>query len=167
MTYSVVEQLTIAARELPPRLASAARYVAAHPFDAVTTPMRALARQAGHTPATFTRLAQALGLAGWEDLRTVLVEQTRQKRTIAPFSERPPPASGVGGIVSDMIMADTETISAVDTEALTSAAALLEQASHESLSAASEAAMPQPICFTTSTACSVRKYRCWGQRAAY
>ncbi len=129
MTKSVVEQLTIAARRLPPRLASAARYVAAHPFDAVTTPMRALARQTGHTPATFTRLAQVLGHTGWDELRAVLVNQTRSERSAAPFSERPLPTSGAGTIARGMIAADADALAALDTETLGSVAALLEQAS--------------------------------------
>lgn len=73
-------------RSLSPRLAQAASYVAEHPFDAATLPMRALAARAGQTPATLTRLAQALGLDGWDELRAGLIEEARPA---APYSDRP------------------------------------------------------------------------------
>jgi DNA-binding MurR/RpiR family transcriptional regulator len=128
MAGSVVEQLTVAARRLPPRLADAARYIAAHPFDAVSTPMRALARQTGHSPSTFTRLAQGLGHAGWDELRAVLIDQTRRERSAAPFSEWPLSASVPETIARAMVTADAKALAAIDTAALGVAAALIEQA---------------------------------------
>lgn len=124
----VVERLQLEARALPPRLADAARFVAAHPFDAATTPMRTLARTAGHSPATFTRLAQAVGFAGWDGMREQLVQRAREARERAPFSGRPLPASGARSLATDMLAADTAAIAALDPDRLALAAAMLEAA---------------------------------------
>ena len=124
----VVERLQLEARALPPRLADAARFVAAHPFDAATTPMRTLARKAGHSPATFTRLAQAIGYAGWDGMREHLVQRARAARERAPFSGRPLPAAGAGSIATDMLAADITAIGSLETEQLALAAAMLEAA---------------------------------------
>lgn len=126
---SIVERLQVEARQLPPRLADAARYVAAHAFDAATTPMRVLARQAGHSPATFTRLAQTVGFAGWDELREELVRLAREARTHTPFSARPPPAAGARSIGGDMLAADVTAIGGLDAQRLPLAATMLEAAS--------------------------------------
>ncbi|KAJ8137199.1 hypothetical protein OY671_009588, partial [Metschnikowia pulcherrima] len=73
MTKPIASRSREAALQLPPKLASAARYVADHPFDAASMPMRASARQTGEPPTTFTRLARASGFQGWEALRTELI----------------------------------------------------------------------------------------------
>jgi DNA-binding MurR/RpiR family transcriptional regulator len=72
---------------LPARLQDVGRYVAANDFDATTRSMRELAAAAGADPAAFTRLAQALGYSGWDELRGALIE-TRRPPTPTPFSER-------------------------------------------------------------------------------
>lgn len=54
---------------LSPELQRAARWVNDHPIELVTQSMRRSARSAGVAPATMTRLAKALGYAGFEDLR--------------------------------------------------------------------------------------------------
>ncbi len=124
----VVERLQLEARALPPRLADAARFVAAHPFDAATTPMRALARRAGHSPATFTRLAQAIGYAGWDGMREHLVQRARGAREPGPFSDRPVPATGARSLAADMLAADAAAIGGLDPDRLALAAAVLEAA---------------------------------------
>lgn len=121
---SVIAQLEAAARQLSPRLAAAARYVAAHPFDAATIPMRELARRSGEPAANFTRLAQALGHPGWEELRTGLVEAARSQPD-APYSERQPAREGV---VAAMLAADRDSLTALGAADLAAAAALLESA---------------------------------------
>lgn len=121
---SVIAQLEAAARRLSPRLAAAARYVAGHPFDAATIPMRELARRSGEPAANFTRLAQALGHPGWEELRADLVETARAKPD-APYSQRRPARDG---IVEAMLAADRESLAALGSEDLAAAAALLEGA---------------------------------------
>lgn len=51
------------------RLREAADYILAHPVDVATRSLRSVAEESGLAPATFTRLAQALGFTGYEDLR--------------------------------------------------------------------------------------------------
>ena len=54
---------------LSPKLQAAARFVVDHPNEVVISSMRSLAERAGSQPATFVRLAQQLGYAGWPDLK--------------------------------------------------------------------------------------------------
>jgi DNA-binding MurR/RpiR family transcriptional regulator len=54
---------------MPPRLQAAARFVLEQPQDVALLTMREQARRAGVPPATMTRLAQRLGLSGYEELR--------------------------------------------------------------------------------------------------
>lgn len=121
---SVIAQLEAAVRSLSPRLAAAARYVAEHPFDAATIPMRELARRSGEPAANFTRLAQALGHPGWEELRAGLVEVARVTPS-APYSDRLPARDGV---VEAMLAADAQGLAALAEQDLVLAAALLEAA---------------------------------------
>jgi DNA-binding MurR/RpiR family transcriptional regulator len=72
---------------LPTRLQEVGRFVAANDFDATTRSMRELAAVAGADPASFTRLAQALGYSGWDELRHELIE-ARRPLPATPFSER-------------------------------------------------------------------------------
>jgi len=72
---------------LPTRLQQVGRFVAANDYDATTRSMRDLAAEAGADPAAFTRLAKALGYAGWEGLRAALTE-ARRPEPISPFSGR-------------------------------------------------------------------------------
>jgi DNA-binding MurR/RpiR family transcriptional regulator len=54
---------------LSPELLRAARWVEAHPRDVALHSMRECSRRAGLTPATLTRLAQALGFQGFEAIK--------------------------------------------------------------------------------------------------
>jgi DNA-binding MurR/RpiR family transcriptional regulator len=54
---------------LSPTLQQAARFVVDHPNEVVIASMRTLAERAGAQPATFVRLAQQLGYAGWPELK--------------------------------------------------------------------------------------------------
>ena len=54
---------------LSPELQRAARWVRAHPAELGLQSMRQSARAAGVAPATMTRLAQALGLSGFDAMR--------------------------------------------------------------------------------------------------
>jgi len=60
---------------LSPKIQAAARYVVDHPNEVVIRSMRALAEMAGAQPATFVRLAQQLGHAGWPDLKAAFAEE--------------------------------------------------------------------------------------------
>lgn len=55
---------------LSPRLRAAARFIVDHPNEVVIGSMRALAERSGAQPATFVRLAQQLGYAGWPELKS-------------------------------------------------------------------------------------------------
>lgn len=79
--------------DLPPRLRQVGRFLSGHEFDAATRSMRGLAAAAGVNPASFTRLAQALGYRGWDELRDALIE-ARRPGTEAPFSGRLAPSAG-------------------------------------------------------------------------
>ncbi|MBO1073048.1 MurR/RpiR family transcriptional regulator [Roseomonas marmotae] len=79
-------QLRQALPHLPPRLQELARFIIQHEFDAATRPMRELAAASGASPASFTRLAQAIGYIGWDAMRDALIE--RREKTGRPFSAR-------------------------------------------------------------------------------
>ncbi|MBN8944567.1 MAG: MurR/RpiR family transcriptional regulator [Rhizobiales bacterium] len=65
--------------DLPPQLQSAARWVLDHPADVALLTTREQAKRAGLTPATLTRLAQRLGLSGYDALRQAFAASIRQR----------------------------------------------------------------------------------------
>lgn len=71
---------------LSEKLQLAATYVAEHPIDIATRSLRAVAASSGVSPATFSRLARALGYDSYEDMR----EDGRAAvgRKMVPFSKR-------------------------------------------------------------------------------
>ena len=64
---------------LSPQLREAARWVIDHPTDVALLSTREQARRAGVTPATMTRLAQRLGLPGYESVRKLYADAVRQR----------------------------------------------------------------------------------------
>src|SRR5580698_6842113 len=62
---------------LSPRLQIAARYVLDRPDDVALLSMREQARHAGVPPATMPRLAQRLGLEGYEQVRALYAGAVR------------------------------------------------------------------------------------------
>src|SRR3979409_2795972 len=84
---SPLTELCSALPSLPTRLREVGRFVAANDYDATTRSMRELAAVAGADPASFTRLAKALGYAGWDGLRAALTE-ARRPEPPSPFSGR-------------------------------------------------------------------------------
>lgn len=126
----MLAKLASALRDLPPRQAAVGRYVLRHPFDAATRPMRALARHTAQSPATFTRLAQSLGLAGWEDLRALIVAETRadlEATRHAPFSTRIIGGSDAAQLATSMLETDLRMLGACAVAGLEAAAAVIEQ----------------------------------------
>jgi DNA-binding MurR/RpiR family transcriptional regulator len=115
---SPLQRLRLALPDLPARLQEAGRFIARNDFDATTRSMRDLAAVAGMQPASFTRLAQALGHPGWDDFRDALIE-ARRPMPAAPFSGRVRrPAKGsaevrsrAADICADMIAADVDGVS--------------------------------------------------------
>jgi DNA-binding MurR/RpiR family transcriptional regulator len=84
---SPLNELCSALPSLPTRLQQVGRFVAANDYDATTRSMRELAAVAGADPASFTRLAKALGYSGWDELRAALTEARRPPQS-SPFSGR-------------------------------------------------------------------------------
>ena len=84
---SPLNELCSALPSLPMRLQEVGRFVAANDYDATTRSMRELATAAGADPASFTRLAKALGYSGWDELRAALTEARRPAQS-SPFSGR-------------------------------------------------------------------------------
>ena len=84
---SPLNELCSALPSLPTRLQQVGRFVAANDYDATTRSMRELAAVAGADPASFTRLAKAIGYSGWDELRAALTEARRPPQT-SPFSGR-------------------------------------------------------------------------------
>ena len=64
---------------LPGRIQAAARFVLDNPHDVALLSMRELARRADVPPATMTRLAQHLGLSGYEDIRAIHAAALRDR----------------------------------------------------------------------------------------
>lgn len=62
---------------MSPQLQKAARYILENPQEAALVSMRELSRHAGVNPATMTRLAKFLGLAGYDDIRAYHAEAIR------------------------------------------------------------------------------------------
>lgn len=65
--------------DLSPQLREAARWVIDHPADVALLSTREQARRAGVTPATMTRLAQRLGLAGYDGVRKLYADAVRRR----------------------------------------------------------------------------------------
>lgn len=117
---------------LPPRLREVGQFLNLHEFEATTRSMRGLAAAAGVNPATFTRLAQALGYDGWDELRDALVE-ARRPAAVAPFSSRVPgPLAGVdpgpAWIAGTMVETDAAGLVRIPAEPIAAAAAALHGA---------------------------------------
>jgi len=116
---------------LPPRLQEVAQFVAHHGFDAATRSMRDLASAAGAQPASFTRLAQALGYSGWDALREALIEAQRQNAlaTSRPFSARiRQGAPGPALLAAEMLAADAAGLGRLDAHQIGQAAEALHHA---------------------------------------
>ncbi|WP_110685013.1 MurR/RpiR family transcriptional regulator [Salinicola aestuarinus] len=71
------ESIVASFETMSPQLRQAARYILEHPDEVALVSMRELARHAGVKPATMTRLAKFLGLAGYEELRDGYAQAVR------------------------------------------------------------------------------------------
>ncbi len=75
---AISDRISKALEEMPAQLQAAGRYVLENPRDVALLSMREQARRAGLQPATMTRLAKRLGLAGYEAMRGHHAEAIRQ-----------------------------------------------------------------------------------------
>jgi DNA-binding MurR/RpiR family transcriptional regulator len=127
---SPLNELCSALPSLPMRLREVGRFVAANDYDATTRSMRELAASAGADPASFTRLAKALGYPGWDGLRAALTEARRPAQS-APFSGRTKgrqgPNSGVM-LVADKLEAEAAGLARISSERVARAAGTLRAA---------------------------------------
>jgi DNA-binding MurR/RpiR family transcriptional regulator len=128
---SPLNELCSALPSLPTRLREVARFVAANDYDATTRSMRDLAAVAGADPASFTRLAKALGYSGWDELRGVLTEARRPAQP-APFSGRTKtrrygPNSDVT-LVADKLEAEAAGLARISSSEVAAAAKTLRKA---------------------------------------
>jgi DNA-binding MurR/RpiR family transcriptional regulator len=64
---------------LSSRFQDAARWIIDHPADVALLTTREQARRAGVSPATMTRLAQRLGLGGFDDVRKIYADAVRRR----------------------------------------------------------------------------------------
>jgi len=80
-TGPLADQIVQAFDAMSEQLQAAARYVLNQPRDVALLSMREQARQAGVQPATMTRLAKHLGLAGYEDIRQQYADAMRGEVT--------------------------------------------------------------------------------------
>lgn len=129
-TASPIERLRRSLPDLPERLREAGRFIAEHEFDATTRSMRDLAGAAGLQPATFTRLARAIGHAGWEAFRHELIEAHRPGER-APFSGRIKPhtkADGAARLLKGMLDSDASAIGRIEVDSIARAATVLHHA---------------------------------------
>jgi DNA-binding MurR/RpiR family transcriptional regulator len=128
---SPLNELCSALPSLPMRLQEVGRFVAANDYDATTRSMRELASVAGADPASFTRLAKALGYSGWDELRAALTEARRPTQS-SPFScrargRRHGPKADVS-LVSDKLEAEAAGLSRISPDAVAIAARTLHAA---------------------------------------
>lgn len=71
---------------LSTKLRAAGDFVAQHPVDVATRSLRSVSASSGLAPATFSRMARALGFETYEDLRETL--RTSVGRQVSSFSEK-------------------------------------------------------------------------------
>ena len=127
---SPLNELCSALPSLPMRLQEVGRFVAANDYDATTRSMRDLASVAGADPASFTRLAKALGYSGWDALRAALTE-ARRPAQVAPFSARARGRRGPNAemsLVSDKLEAEAAGLARMSPGAIAAAAKALHDA---------------------------------------
>lgn len=128
---SPLNELCSALPSLPMRLQEVGRFVAANDYDATTRSMRDLAAVAGADPASFTRLAKALGYSGWDGLRAALTEARRPAQP-TPFSgrakgRRQGPNSDIT-LVADKLEAEAAGLARISSGAVATAAKTLHGA---------------------------------------
>lgn len=72
--------------DLSAQMQKAADYVAANPMDVASRSLRAISASSGLAPATYSRLARALGFVSYEEMRELCRTQVGQR--VESFSEK-------------------------------------------------------------------------------
>jgi DNA-binding MurR/RpiR family transcriptional regulator len=79
--YPLHSEIVARFNQMPRQLQMAGRYILENPQDVALLSMRDQARKAGVQPATMTRLAQFLGLPGYDRVRAIYHEAIRDRST--------------------------------------------------------------------------------------
>lgn len=114
---TVVERIKRDFEAMPLQMQAASRFVLEHPSDVALLSMRELARRAGVTAATMTRLAQRLGFAGFDELKSIFADEVRGStewfsgRAVSMLHRRE--EIGEAGLVSDMALGLSEYVAAL------------------------------------------------------
>ena len=104
---------------LSPQLRRGAKYILERPDEVAFTSMRQLAQRADVQPATMVRLAQKLGLAGYEALRAPFRDELRRQpngygrraRQLQARTGRRSGGRALNHLAGEMISADRENLS--------------------------------------------------------
>lgn len=102
---------------MPLKMQAASHFILQHPSEVALLSMRELARRAGVTASTMTRLAQRLGFSGFDELKSVFADDMRGSvewfsgRAVGMLSRRE--RVGEAGLISDMAIALSEYVSAL------------------------------------------------------
>lgn len=116
--------------KLPPQLKTAASYVLEHPRDVALLSMRNQARRAGVSHSTMMRLAEWLGLEGYEALRAIHANTLRDRReTGAPDSSFQLPGHRARLMANHVAASLSQLGDQKAAEQQSAAAALLQRAS--------------------------------------
>lgn len=115
----LLNQLQEICDSLSPQLRRGARYILERPDEIAFTSMRQLARRAGVQPATMVRLAQKMGLDGYEALREPFRNELRQQpngygrraRQLQARTGRRSGGRALNRLAGEMIAADRENLS--------------------------------------------------------
>lgn len=116
-TAPLRQQLLALYEALPAQLRAAAHWIIEHPDEVALLSMRDQARRAGVPPSTMTRLAQRLGLEGYDDVRTLYADGLLRNRS--SFAEKAGElrerrkARGADAISSDLIETAAARITAL------------------------------------------------------
>ena len=97
--------------DLSEKLKVAAKFVTENPAEIATRSLRAVAQTSGVSPATFSRLARALGYRDYEQLR----EEARRvvERQMSPFSERAARLRAQAGKAADQALLERQTAACI------------------------------------------------------
>ncbi|MHC0054407.1 MurR/RpiR family transcriptional regulator [Actibacterium sp. D379-3] len=85
-SVSIEDKIAAQYSGLSAKLRDAADFVAAHPVDVATRSLRSISASSGLAPATFSRLARALGFDSYEELREL--SRYAVGRRMVSFSEK-------------------------------------------------------------------------------
>ncbi len=103
---------------LSPELQRAARWVREHPSAVGLQSMRQSAQAAGVAPATMTRLAQALGVGGFEGLRAPVIQHLSEtSRRSSPLNEQAT-AKGARGSLGHLVRTQVANVHSVESNSI-------------------------------------------------